>query len=964
MPLNNLLKKQVDLPVFEWMKFSPLTASATNCFSGLEGQTGERYLYTIDLNNVNYRYDTWSDSWEQIAPLPTALFSHSKARSTKSIGHRGHVISGTSSTLKIGGLGIKSKAMVGLKIRIVSGLGAGQERTISSVDDPVIEDFGILTSGASTTLTDSTKKWRFNQWDGYNVRIISQGSSQTTPNSQSRRVLYNSQTALIVSDTNHQMIDPFNNTPFNTSNPFSTPTANTHYLIESVTLNVNSPWSVTPDGSSIFMLMSGGVWFTDGTNTNTLYFYDEISDTWIQKTGIGLNSDTFNSSTSDFPFTVIDEAGGAFVSGLTATSATSKTLVNTGASMSPDRYANHQLRIISGTGVGQQRRIVGHGVTFMHIERNWDITPDNTSQYQIWGDTDKLYFMPAGGFVNMMQYSIDGDLWGTGQIFDYGISRQISATPYSGASYGAPHQGYGVTSIVRTTSGILSGAINAAGTNYVVGDLVTCSTTGTNGTFFVTSVGAGGAVTGLQLAASGSGYSNGSSNTTGGSGSGLTITLTVGTTALVTTATSHDFRDFGPDQVKIAGCATDTSFNAVFNIIGVGSQTSFSIAAPSSSASPTAANGNTSNLLVDAEKNWSTNEHVGKVIRIYGTGGVNPGSIQCFRIASNTATTITTTSSITTPTNGTTRYVICDVHGFGAAQTSKVKNREAYGFATSGSATTLVDSTKDWRVNQWLNCRVRVIAGTGVGNESAITANTATTLTVASWGVATPDSTSKYQIMDSFGIATSGAANTINDTAKNWTTNILVGKKVTIVAGTGRASVGTISSNTSTSITASGMTTPDNTSVYVVAEQAPRRSQSFVWLFGLSDSAKRGRYLLLPFSETTSSTLSFDYYDIPTNTWDIGEFVTPSAINGNSNQANMFAYDGNDTYYMNLTGNNRIYALNILTGQLDSAGTMPYAHSTAIGRQGMAVVTTDDGLKYIYIQRHSGQEMWRTLKFW
>ena len=964
MPLNNLLKKQVDLPVFEWMKFCPINAGNQNCFSGLDGQTGERYLYTIDIGNVNYRYDTWSDSWEQIAPLPTALTTFSKVRSTKSIGHRGHVISATSSTLKIGGLGNKTKAMVGLKIRIVSGLGAGQERTISSVDDPVIEDFGIVTGPTSTTLTDSTKKWRFNQWDGYTVRIIAQGADHATANIQARRVLYNSQTALTVSDANHQMIDPFNNAAFNITSPFSAPATTTHYLIESVTLNVNSPWSVTPDGSSIFMLMSGGVWFTNANNRNELYFYDEFSDTWIQKTGIGLGSDTFNASTTDFPFAVIDEAGGAFVSGLTATSATSKTLVNTGASMSPDRYANHQLRIISGTGVGQQRRIVGHGVTFMHIERNWDITPDNTSQYQIWGDTDKLYFMPANSFVNMMQYSIDGDLWGTGQIFDYGISRQISATPYSGASYGAPHQGYGVSSIVRTTSGILSGAINAAGTNYVVGDLVTCSTTGTNGTFFVTSVGAGGAVTGLQLAASGSGYSNGSSNTTGGSGSGLTITLTVGTTALVTTATSHDFRDFGPDQVKIAGCATDTSFNAVFNIIGVGSQTTFSIAAPSSSASPTAANSNSTTVLVDAEKNWSTNEHVGKVIRIYQTGGTNPTTIQCFRITSNTATTITTTSSITTPTNGTTRYVICDVHGFGAAQTSKVKNREAYGFATSGSATTLVDSTKDWRVNQWLNCRVRIISGTGVGNESAITANTATTLTVASWGVATPDSTSKYQIMDSFGIATSGALNTINDTAKNWTTNILVGKKVTIVAGAGRGSVGTISANTSTSITTTGLgTTPDNTSVYVVAEQASRQSQSFVWLFGLSDSAKRGRYLLLPLS-TNASPLSFDYYDIPTNTWDIGEFVTPSSIPGSGGGGSMFAYDGNDTYYMNLNNTNRIYALNILTGQLDSAGTMPYAHSTVQQRQGMAVVTTDDGLKYIYLQRNAGQEMWRTLKFW
>ena len=114
-------------------------------------------------------------------------------------------------------------------------------------------------------------------------------------------------------------------------------------------------------------------------------------------------------------------------------------------------------------------------------------------------------------------------------------------------------------------------------------------------------------------------------------------------------------------------------------------------------------------------------------------------------------------------------------------ETVRATNKKPTGWATSGTATTLVDSTKNWDVSKWVGCRVRVIAGTGAGNESAITANTANTLTVASWGVATPDATSKYEIMDSYGIATSGALSTINDTAKNWVTNILIGKRVKIV---------------------------------------------------------------------------------------------------------------------------------------------------------------------------------------
>ena len=959
MALTNLLKKQVDQPVFEWMRFIPVSTASTNALIGMDGLTGERYLYFIDFTG-NLKYDTWSDSWQQISSLPTSLSSNAKGKTCKFHGHRGHTISATSNTIQIGGWGRATKNAVGYKIRIISGLGAGQERTITSVADPVIVDNGTSTSASTTVITDTTKKWRFNQWDSYSCRILH--SNNGTSNQQVRRILYNGQTSLTLQDANYQMMDSFNNTAYSTASPLTTPGTNTQYIIESVTLTVDSPWTVTPDGSSVFMIMTGAVWFFSTTATQTLLpqYYDVASDVWFQKTGIASNTH-FGTALNSYPLALIDESSGSFISGVTATSATSKTLVNTGASMEYDRYANHELRIVSGTGIGQKRRIVAHGATFMHVERNWDITPDSTSGYQIWPDTDKIY-INGNAQAATYQYSIEADLWASGQIVDYGIARNISATPYAGVSYGAPHQGFGVSSIVRTTSGILSGAINVAGSNYVVGDLVTCSTTGTNGTFFVTSVGSGGAVTGLQLAASGSGYVAGSSNTTGGSGTGLTITLTVGTTALVTIATNHDFRDWGTDQVKIAGCATDTSFNATFNIIGVGSATTFSIAAPASSASPTAANTQSTTVLVDAEKNWTVNEHVGKVLFQYTTTGVTPTTIAGRRITSNTATTLTVTTAITTPTNGTERYAICDVHGLGAMETFRAPARKPTGWVTSATATTLVDSTKTWSVNQWQNCRVRITAGTGLGNEAAISSNTPTTLTVASWPVATPDATSKYEIMDSYGIATSGALSTINDTAKNWPTNLLVGKRVKIVAGTGLGSEATITSNTATAITAS-VTTPDSSSVYVVYEENARSvaAEKFDWLFGLSDTTKKGRQIISMFGGGGSEA-QIDIFDIPSNTWDIN---IPTAPLGYSlSTGSMYAYDGADSYFFTVAATGRIAVVDIPTMTINSGGITPYAHGTAIQRSGMQVITTDDGLKYLYVQRHSGQEMWRTLKFW
>ena len=959
MPVTNLLKPQVDQPVFEWLRFSPTNNAASNAFVGLNGQTGERYFYYI-TTGVNYKYDTYSDSWLEFAPCHSAPQTTIKGQSTKSYGHRGQVISATSTTLQIGGCGYATKAAVGMKIRIMSGVGAGQERTITDVANPVIHDEGISTNTTVGGVFDTTKKWRFNQWDGYSVRV--QHNQINTNIQQIRRILYNGQTNLVVSNTDFQLNDPNNNTSFNSNAPFSAPSNTSIYSIESVTLTVNSSWTVQPDASSMFMILSGGVWVISPVSGQSILpqFYDVLADTWIIKTGMA--SSTYfvtPSNLSNYPFAAIDEASGALVSGVTATSATAKGLVNTGATMEVDRYANHQVRIVSGTGIGQQRRIVGHGATFMHIERNWDITPDSTSGYEIWGDTDKIY-MSGQQTSAIFQYSIDADLWATGQIVDYGLARQISATPYAGTTYGAPHQGYGVSSIVRVTTGILSGAVNAAGTNYVVGDLVTCSTTGTNGTFFVTAVNGSGGVTALQLAASGSGYANGSSNTTGGSGSGLTITLTVGTTALVTCPFIHDYRT--GDQVTIAGCATDTSFNAFFTILGVGSATTFSIAAPSSSASPTPANSQSSTVLVDATKNWTTNEHTGKLLYIYGTGTA-PSLIASRRITSNTATTITVTGAITTPTDGSSRYVICEPHALGAFVTSKVNSKKPTGWATSGTATTLVDSTKTWDNNQWQACRVRIVAGTGLGNESAITSNTATTLTVASWGVATPDATSKYEIMDSYGIVTTGQTGFITDSAKKFPTNIFIAKRARIVAGTVFGHEATISANTATQITV-GSSTTDTTSYYVVYEPQlfGQSMERLDWLSNLSDSTRKARYLITTGTATSTTPLFFNMYDITRNEWDIGIFSSPSGFGAGT--GTMYAYDNLDSYYFTIAATGRIYRLNIPTMFVEAAGLTPYVHSTAVSRSGMQVLTTEDGLKYLYIQRHSGQEMWRTLKFW
>jgi len=964
MAVTNLLKTQVDQPVFEWMRFAPTATNSTSIL--LSSDTSARYMYYI-IGQAMFRYDTYSDSWQECAAPNIAPSTCVAGKYSAHSGNRGHTISATSTTITVGGFGRLGNLCVGSKIRILYGTGAGQERTITACSDGVIHDNGLATTASANQIGDSTKKWRVNQWDGYNCRL-----TFSTGQSQIRKILYNDTTTLTFFDTNHQAVDNFNNSSFSAVTPFAVPVttagAQTNFVIESSVLTVDSSWTVTPDASSIYEIMTGGIWLiTSAISTPFVRFqyYDILLDSWLTKTPCGPMHYAASLAT-DIAIDTIDESTGAFLHGVTASSATTKTLVQSGATYEYDRYANYQLRIISGTGIGQKRRIVANSADTFYVEKKWDITPDNTSGYAIYGDTDKIWFTGNASSA-LVQYSVEKDLWSSAPIVDSGIVRQISATPASGITlfYGPPHEGYAITSITYVSNGILSVAVNAAGTNYVVGDLVTCSTTGSGGQVYVTGVTAGGAVTSLQLAACGGGYSNGSSNTTGGSGSGLTITLTVGKVGSVNTPVNHDFRH--GEFVTIAGCATETTFNNTFEIIGTNSLGNFSIAANAGATqSPTANNSFTTSLIVDSTKNWNTNEHVGRVVFVQAAGN-SPTSNGARRITANTATTLTLSSAITSMSHGTSRYIIQEARPFGAMCINKVVERSPMGWASSGSSTTLVDTTKNWINNQYQNCRVRIVSGTGEGNDVVITSNTPTTLTVASWNVATPDTTSKYEIMDSYGIVTTGSGTTtVTDANKNFPTNYLAGKRIRYIAGTASSSASTatveatITSNTATVITIPTLTSNSTDTFYAIYE-IPARSTGIDlrWLFGVSDENKKGRWLISP---RGGGSNVFDIYDIPTNTWEITPFISP--YTQTLTTGSMYAYDGDDSYFFTKDATGRLYELDLNTFKVESAGIIPYAHGTAILGNRMVIVKTVDGLKYLYVMRHTGQEMWRTLKFW
>lgn len=93
----------------------------------------------------------------------------------------------------------------------------------------------------------------------------------------------------------------------------------------------------------------------------------------------------------------------------TATSATSTTLVNSPKTWTANQWTNYQVRIVSGTGIGQVRTISSNATNTLTVPA-WTVTPDATSQYEITWNDDFLYLI-GNNAVTMYRYSISGNTW-------------------------------------------------------------------------------------------------------------------------------------------------------------------------------------------------------------------------------------------------------------------------------------------------------------------------------------------------------------------------------------------------------------------------------------------------------------------------------------------------------------------------------------------------------------------------
>lgn len=393
MALTNNLKKQIDTPVWEWCRLAPgtssLVSSTCTADNSLYHVTFGRYIYylqaaatlasTTALTGF-FRYDTISDSYQLLAHPPIAPSAYSGMQFAGGQGYYGMVLSATTNTITAAAL--TGQVLKGFDIRIVNGTGDSQQRVITGVSDPVIADSGTLTAvtvSPQANVTDSNKNWTINQWVGYQVRFVS-ASGQ----SQIRKIMYNSSNTLYFADVAKFAENQFSWCPIITISGSAQVIVaiGSVYQIESSVITVDSPWTIQPDSTSYFVVRSGAIWLVTSATNYALQYYDVAADTWYIRNGGSASSPVLAVGTEG---SVVNSSENASVWDRgTALGGSNDTthLQDTTKSWTVNQWAGYYLRIFSGTGESQLKKIDSNTANTLA----WTgaaTAPDSTSRYFI-----------------------------------------------------------------------------------------------------------------------------------------------------------------------------------------------------------------------------------------------------------------------------------------------------------------------------------------------------------------------------------------------------------------------------------------------------------------------------------------------------------------------------------------------------------------------------------------------------
>jgi hypothetical protein len=381
---------------------------------------------------------------------------------------------------------------------------------------------------------------------------------------------------------------------------------------------------------------------------------------------------------------------------------------------------------------------------------------------------------------------------------------------------------------------------------------------------------------------------------------------------------------------------------------------SFSTGATAGASSLTATAGTTTSI--------TTNQNLQRDLRGYSVffvGGTNAGKLKT--IASNTI-----------GANAVITFTDAEAVAFDATSQYRFKTPV---FFVLGAGTLASGSFKryDFATNTWVT-----LANTGlpasIGTDGRL--------------VSTPAWIDSGFKSFATGTATAGAAATLTNSAKTWTTNQWANSQIRITGGTGQGQIRTVASNTGTVITVSAnwTTNPDATSTYsiegnddfiyflgnnavtmyrysivgntwttlspgVARGGAPGAGMGGSWIHSVSaadwnneSSIQNGRYI---YSFRGAGGALLDRYDIALNTW---AAISYSPAVETFTTGTKFAYN-KDRIYITKEATGRWFAFDLAENAIQPWGATTYTQGAAVLGDTAFDVTYKDGateIDYIY----------------
>ena len=951
--LVNTLRKQVDLPVWEQLKFAPAVSTApsgaTAANNGQYNPIHGRYIYFMITAANFWRYDTWYDSYEQLQTPPIAPATWCDLEFTQTQSIEGLVLGATANTVTIPAY--SSQALQGYDIKIIGGTGIGQRRIITSVAEPIVMDTGVPTAVnnvlGAITITDTTKAWIVNQWAGYQVRI-----SYGIGVGQVRRILYNSATVLTLGDSTISAQNTWCNPNITSPAIVSTAGSQSIYSIEASVCTVDSNWLVTPDITSQYRVESGMIVCISSaaaTPFYTLQYYDIVGDLWYIKTAQTLNVSAVGTDGS------IDHTGHAsstWTRGTSTTTGTVTTLTDTTKSWPTNSLAGLYVYFCGGTGEGQISKISANTNTVLTFA-TVTTAPDATTDYILEGYdcgtlstggtatlTDSTKSWPVNRWANYMVKILAGT--GKGQTMQ--IASNTSTVLTLVKSLTATTDNTSVYCIVPDIDKIyfMIGGQAAVGIYNYWDDLLTYGRMQDSGIACNAVV--------LYSTQRPTGIASATHSTT---------------TATITTTFPHSLK-IGM-SITVKGM-TDSNYNTTATIVTVPSNTTFTYTMAGTPAADTVAGAQSTSTLCDETKNWTVNQWAG--YQCYMTVSANTAASglatgQVFQITSNTANTLTFVTTGTAPVTGRDRYIITPRSTPGMLDNGICTGSQTVNLITdtnkSGSFTATVGSgSNQMTVSSTPAC---YLSPNGIFNVTNASLPTGTVIvnqvsgTPGGQGVYTLSQNATAQI----------TAGTINYA---WVVNVLAGRRVKIISGAGQGTTSevAITSNTATALTIGSLGGAGTTliSAYVILQQPVRGTGiSLIGAFGMTPptsnvsgtSPNAGKWWICA---RGSAAVGFDKLDITTDTF----YMIPTTPQTETlTTGSMYAYDGTNRFYFTKEATQRVYYIDLNTNTIHGAGQYPYTAPTATLGSRMEIFTTNDGLKYLWINRAGFTENFRALLF-